>query len=216
MTNHQYVEFLNHKRSQIDIAKSVVRRDDKIWLLLGTVKEGYEPIVFRDAEFKVTNAAYASFPVLRVTAYGASPYARFYNRRLSTPEEWLHVFGSEQESKETTRQMESGVTEQVDMEKMHEMMGQSQKEANAQTANAQTNQITPVSSYKANKYEIRVVPKGFGEWSVYGMASDSKEGSGESRYVLMPSGVSRQPWEGFKEVGFRSAQSVRKGQNKTD
>ena len=216
VTNHQYVEFLNHSLSRIRVAEKVVHSDDEIWLLLGNVKEEYEPLVFRNGKFKLTHAAYASFPVLRVTAYGAYAYARFYNRRLSTPEEWLHVFGSEQESKETTRQMESGVTEQVDMEKMHEMMGQSQKEANAQTANAQTNQITPVSSYKANKYEIRVVPKGFGEWSFYGMTSNSKEGSGESRYVLMPSGVPRQPWEGFKEVGFRSAQSVRKEQNKTD
>ena len=216
VTNHQYVEFLNHKRSQIDIAKSVVRSDDEIWLLLGTVKEGYEPIVFRDPEFKVTNAAYASFPVLRVTAYGASAYARFYNRRLPTPEEWVYVFGNGQASEETTGQKEPGSGERVDMEKMHEMMGQVQNEANASMAKTLTDQLFPVSSYRTNKYEIRVVPKGFGEWSFYGMTSNSQEGPGGSDYVLMPSGVPRQPWEAFEEVGFRSAQSVRKGQNKTD
>jgi len=216
VTNHQYVEFLNHNLSRIHIANGVVSSNNEIWMLLGNVKEGYEPVVYRNEEFKLTSAVYASFPVLRVTAYGASAYARFYNRRLPTPGEWLYVFGSKQESKETTGQKELGSDEGVDMKKMHKMMGQVQIEANALMAKAQTNQLSPVSSYRANKYEIRVVPNGFTEWSFHGMTSNSKEGSRESDYVLMPSGVPRQPWEAFKEAGFRSAQSVSKKQNKTD
>ncbi len=214
VTNHQYVEFLNHNLSRIRIANGVVSSNNEIWMLLGNVKEGYEPVVFRNGKFKLTNAAYASFPVLRVTAYGASAYAWFYNRRLPTPEEWLYVFGNGQASEETTGQKELGSDERVDMEKMHEMMGEVPIEANAPMAKAQTNQLSPVSSYRANKYEIRVVPKGFGEWSFHGMTSNSREGLRESDYVLMPSGVPRQPWEAFKEVGFRSAQSVSKKQIK--
>jgi len=192
------------------VAKRVVHSDDEIWLLLGNVKEGYEPVVFRNGIFKLTNAAHASFPVLRVTAYGASAYARFYNRRLPTIVEWLYVFDNGQASEETSGQKESGVADYIDMEKMHEKMGQDQNKANAPTAKTQTNKLSPVSSYRASKYEIRVVPKGFGEWSFDGITSNSKEDPGESRYVLMPSGVPRQPWEAFEEVGFRSALSVGK------
>lgn len=211
VTNHQYVEFLNHNLSRIRVAKRVVHSDDEIWLLLGTITEGYEPVVFRNGKFELTNATYASFPVLRATAYGASAYARFYNRRLPTTEEWIYVFSNGQASEKTTGQKEFGVADNIDMEKMHGTMGQDQNKANAPVTKTQTNKLSPVSSYRANKYEIRVVPKGFGEWSFDGMTINSKEGSDESRYVLMPSGVTRQPWEAFEEVGFRSALSV--GQN---
>ncbi len=68
MTNHQYVEFLNHNLARIRLVNEVVRGDDEIWLMLGPVREDYEPIVFRDGKFKLTRAAYASFPFLRVTA----------------------------------------------------------------------------------------------------------------------------------------------------
>ena len=210
VTNHQYVEFLNHNLSRIRVANRVVHSDDEIWLLLGNIKEGYEPVVFHNGNFKLTNATYASFPVLRVTSYGASAYARFYNRRLPTIEEWLYVFSNGQASEETTGQKEPGVADNIDMEKMHERMGQDQNKANGPTASTQTIKLSPVSSYKANKYEIRAVPQGFGEWSFDGMTLNSKEGPGESRYVLMPSGVPRQPWEAFEEVGFRSAFSVGK------
>ena len=210
VTNHQYVEFLNHNLSRIRVANRVVHSGDEIWLLLGNVKEGYEPVVFHNGNFKLTNATYASFPVLRVTAYGASAYARFYDRRLPTLEEWLYVFGNGQASEETTGQEELGVADNIDMEKMHKTMGQDQNKANAPTTKTQNNKISPVSSYMPGKYEIRVVPQGFEEWSVEGMTSTSKDRLGESRYVLMPSGVSRQPWEAFEKVGFRSAFSVGK------
>ena len=77
-------------------------------------------------------------------------------------------------------------------------------------AKPQNNNLTSVSSYLTGKYEIRLLPQGFEEWSYEGMTLNSKEGPGESRYVLMPSGVPRQPWEAFEEVGFRSALSVGK------
>jgi serine/threonine-protein kinase len=210
VTNHQYVEFLNHNLSRIRVAKRVVHSNDEIWLLLGTVREGYEPVVFRNGKFELTNAAHASFLVLRVTAYGASAYARFYSRRLPTIEAWLYVFSNGLASEETAGQKGSGGADNIDMEKMHERMGQDQNKANAPVTKTQTNKLSPVSSYRANKYEIRVVPKGFGEWSFEDITSTSKEGQGESRYVLMPSGVPRQPWEAFEEVGFRSALSFAK------
>jgi formylglycine-generating enzyme required for sulfatase activity len=37
VTNHQYVEFLNHNLSRIRVARGVVRAEDEIWLLLRTI-----------------------------------------------------------------------------------------------------------------------------------------------------------------------------------
>ena len=89
--------------------KGVVRVDDEIWLLLGEVRENYGSIVFKEGEFKVNKIAYASFPVLRVTAYGASSYARFYNRRLPTYTEWLLALGNEDDQiKETVNDGAAG------------------------------------------------------------------------------------------------------------
>ena len=47
VTNHQFVEFLNHNLSRIRVERGVVRVDGEIWLFLGEVKEKYEPIVFK-------------------------------------------------------------------------------------------------------------------------------------------------------------------------
>ena len=79
VTNHQYVEFLNQNLSMIRLERGVVRVEDEIWLLLGELIDGYEPIVFQTGEFKVSKMVYASLPALRVTVYGASSYARFYS-----------------------------------------------------------------------------------------------------------------------------------------
>lgn len=210
VTNHQYVEFLNHNLARISVINDVVRSDNEIWLLLGNVMEEYEPFVFRNGKFKLTNAAYASFPAMRVTAYGATAYVRFYNRRLPTREEWVYVFDNSQTSGQTNGKKALVAPANIDMEKMHERMGQDQDKTNTPTAKTLKDQISPVSSFKANKYEIRALPKGFGEWSVNGMILNSKAVPGELDYVLMPSGVPRQPWEAFQEVGFRSVQTVNK------
>ncbi len=210
VTNHQYVEFLNHNRARISVINDVVRGNNEIWLLLGNVMEEYEPFVFRNGKFKLTNAAYASFPALRVTAFGATAYVQFYSRRLPTREEWVYVFGNSQTSEEITEKKTLVAPANIDMQKMHEMMGQDQDKTNTPTAKTLKGQISPVSSFKANKYEIRALPKGFGEWSLYGMISNSKAVPGEPDYVLMPSGVPRQPWEAFQEVGFRSVQTIGK------
>jgi serine/threonine-protein kinase len=172
VTNHQYVEFLNHKRSQVDIKKKVVRIDDKIWLLLGVVKEGYEPIVFRNGEFKLTNAAYASLPVLRVTAYGASAYARYYSRRLPSYAEWKYVQTKDSNNQKKSTASHSAV-EGDELEAMHGLS------------------------------------EGISEWGHRSLEEDPEYQGIESEFVVLPSGVIRQPWESFEKVGFRCVLSSR-------
>lgn len=89
VTNQQFVDFLNHNLSQISIESGVVKGRGANWFLLGEVRSGYEPIVYRNNEFHISDPAYASSPVLRVTGYGASAFAQFFGRRLPTPVEML-------------------------------------------------------------------------------------------------------------------------------
>ena len=53
--------------------------------------QGYEPIVFRDGRFSLKDNSYVFYPVVRVTAHGASAYVQFYGCRLPTELEWLHA-----------------------------------------------------------------------------------------------------------------------------
>ena len=206
VTNHQYVEFLNHKRSQIDIAKSVVRGDDKIWLLLGAVKEDYEPIVFRDGEFKLTSAAYASFPVLRVTAYGASAYAKFYNRRLPTYIEWLYVQAKDSSNQKNSTTSHSAV-EGKELEVMHGTMhGQIGNEFSFKGGIQK--ELYPATNFAPNKFGIRGLDEGISQWGHWSLEESPHKGI-DSEFVVLPSGVIRQPWEAFEKVGFRCVQSAR-------
>ncbi len=91
VTNHQYVEFLNQVLRRIRVENGVVYGDGQIWLMLGEVEKGYEPIVFKDGKFFIIDPGLASHPVIRVTGYGAAAYAQFYGRRLPTEAEWLYV-----------------------------------------------------------------------------------------------------------------------------
>lgn len=91
VTNHQFVDFLNEVLSKIHVENGVVISDDNIWFLLGQIMEGYEPIIFKDGRFHINNPAHAACPVVRVTAYGASAYAKFYGRRLPTSTEWAYA-----------------------------------------------------------------------------------------------------------------------------
>jgi formylglycine-generating enzyme required for sulfatase activity len=53
------------------------------------------------------------------------------------------------------------------------------------------------------KYGVRFMDNGFGEWSLRGIIVTSRQSVENADYILMPSGVIRQPWEAFEKVGFR-------------
>jgi len=207
VTNHQFVHFLNQNLSTLTVAKDVVRKDDQIWLLIGEISEGYTPIVFRNGKFDVSQASYASFPVLRVTGYGAVAYARFYGRRLPTLEEWDYAFGRNAKPQQT-QQLDGGAADSIDMEKMHSMMVQGEAEKGALTSQKPADRLSPVSNYPANKYGLRNMGNGFNEWSLHATGSGSEKLPPDFDYILMPEGVPRRPWEAFEQVGFRTANNV--------
>jgi serine/threonine protein kinase len=219
VTNHQYVEFLNKVLSKVHVERGVVQSQDEVWLLLGEVFEGYEPIVFRDGKFHVNQPEHASCPVLRVTGYGASAYARFYGRRLPTEAEWLYALVEGAEMKKTPPGNASepignagtGDSMSAMMSEMHEGT-----EAPAPGSVDLSPMPPPVMLSKPNAYGIRGLEERIGEWALWGKEASTDGQEGERQYVILrgvsggrskgtvsPSGVTRQPWEAFGDVSFR-------------
>jgi len=208
VTNHQYVEYLNHNLSRIRVERGVVHGEDEIWLLLGEVKEGYEPIVFQKGEFKVSKIAYASLPALRVTAYGASAYARYYSRRLPTYTEWLHAMGNGDLQLEETSHDSGDSPEETDMQSMHDQM-RSQGKGDVSGPQSADTKISSVVNSQPNKYGIRGLDKNIQEWGLKVSEATSRDNIREAEFVVLPSTIQRYPWEGFGEVGFRCVREVR-------
>jgi formylglycine-generating enzyme required for sulfatase activity len=208
VTNHQYVEFLNHNLSMIRIERGVARAEDEIWLLLGEVMEDYEPIVFQKGEFKVSKIAYASLPALRVTAYGASSYARFYNRRLPTNMEWLHALGNGDSDTELPSHDGGDSGKKVNGESMHGMM-QSQAKSDISRPKSPDSKLSSVINDQPNKYGIRGLNENVKEWGLRVFEATSRDNIREAEFVVLPSTIQRHPWEGFGDVGFRCVREVK-------
>jgi len=223
VTNHQYVEFLNQNLSAIRVERRVVRRDAEIWLLLGEVIEGYNPIIFRDGRFRVTNANYASFPVLRVTGLGASAYARFFGRRLPTAIEWIYTAKKGRPKRSRPPQPASGSSSGMHMGWMMESWPEEQQNVSAKPARRlkALQKLEPVLSSEPNAFGIRGMNEDIGEWALLQSEATSRAEPGEAEYVILggieaavekdeplPSLVIRQPWESFEEVGFRCVRGV--------
>lgn len=220
VTNHQYVGFLNRVLAKLIVDKGVVRSGNEIWLFLGEVTEGYEPIVFQDNAFEIKNPSHASCPVLRVTGYGAAAYARFYGRRLPTEAEWLHAVqvGVSAEGK-SPEKISEPVTE-THVPVIHSQMHAQPREA------CLRKQPTPVLLFKPDALGIRGLNGEVAEWGLRTLGSVSNEKTEEPEYLVLgghwsdaterdthPLVVPRHPWEAFEGVGFRCALNT-KGQGK--
>jgi hypothetical protein len=96
----------------------------------------------------------------------------------------------------------------MDMQKMHAMMIVDRPKTDKPPIEILAKRLSPVSAYKANKYGARFMDNGFGEWSLGGINATSRQSGENLDYILVPSGVIRQPWEAFEKVGFRCSLSV--------
>jgi formylglycine-generating enzyme required for sulfatase activity len=145
-----------------------------------------------------------------VTAAGAVAYARFYNRRLPTFEEWLYAVGHVEKAGVQPGAQDMESNEMLNMEKMHDMMLENQTRSDGPVSGNLAKRLSPVSDYTANKYGVREMDKGFSEWSLVRKSILEEEPVNSEDYMIMPSGVTRQPWEAFEEVGFRCARNIAK------
>lgn len=223
VTNHQYVDFLNHVLPRVKVENGVVRGEGKIWLLLGEISKGYEPIVYEKGEFHVQFAPYASNPVLRVTADGALAYVSFYGSRLVTETEWAYAVITGDRGKQGDS---TGVSEpsgwMMGDEEMSSGMRSGRQPA-ASTSQGSLQLPHPVLFSNPNGYGIRGLNEQVGEWAVRELKTISGEKKQERTYLVVGgqgragergeplpllSAVERYPWEAFEEVGFRCAMSV--------
>lgn len=199
VTNRQYVGFLNKVLPKLHVERGTVRREGTIWLMLGEVIKGYEPIVFRDGRFSVKDPAFAFRPVVRVTGYGAVSYAGHYGRRLPTELEWLAAMNGDGNPPKRGPENTGG----------------------APGRQPSTEPPSPVVYLTPNAYGIRGLGKIVGEWGLRSLEISAQQkpeteyvviGGLEGRFrdgtLLLP-GVARHPWEAFEEVGFRCALSIK-------
>jgi len=201
ITNHLYVEFL-HNVQRLVIKDKTVQKNGQIWLLLGEVREGYEPIVYKGGKFTIKPGA-ASNPVVRVTPAGAMAYARFYGRTLPTMAQWRRALqAGDSESLPDLATEESG-----DSRMMHST-GQSQNTARDVTGGLR---IRNVSAFESNQLGIFGLGRNVNEWTIYKPTEQQIEfhvHGGLGELGRQESYLQRQPWEAFARVGFRTVINV--------
>jgi eukaryotic-like serine/threonine-protein kinase len=87
----QFVDFLNGVKQELTVENGVVKRGGEIWLLLGEGSETHDQIIYRHDRFHVRDLKKAAQPAVRVTWYGASAYASYFDKRLPTEYEWEYA-----------------------------------------------------------------------------------------------------------------------------
>jgi serine/threonine-protein kinase len=228
VTNYKYVEFLNQVASRLKIEGEMVHGDGQPWLALAPVYGGYEPIIYRNGRFLLKDASAAAYPVVKVTGYGASAYAAFYDKRLPTEAEWLHAAGRgkipvqngadvqqtpSRGSNDLKKEMESwvgGFGDDTDVR------SESSGEAVADVFGPKrATQIPyPVTRFVPNADGIRGLNQNVSEWVIRQVLSTTSSpqfaivgglrGTMLQASTLFP-GIAQDPSGAFEDVGFRCA-----------
>jgi len=229
VTNYQFVAFLNQVLKDIRVEQGVVKGRGKIWLFLGEARKGYEPIMYRNGRFHINNPAHADLPVIRVTGYGASAYARFFHRRLPTAREWAYAVskGTLDTTPISTAPVganEGKASAEGSNQTMTAMMKTMQGETTTAHVHPSGGQPSPlpesVTLSKPNGLGVRGLNGDIGEWGVRTSISPGVKSENDTEYVVLgglgsrakkgPSlsaSLIRKPWEAFEEVGFRCVRS---------
>ena len=187
VTNHQFVEFLRSVPG-VKVQDGAVMGNKEIWLLLGEVTAGYEPILFQNGAF-VLPPTFALNPVVRVSALGAQAYARNYGLTLPTKEQWSHA-------------------EELGGASSAAPGGKPLAKAVALAEAASANKLLPVILASPNALGIRGLGKNVREWvRVSDKDADSEffVVGGMTKDQGPQTHLRRQPWEAFFDVGFRTA-----------
>lgn len=194
ITNYQYVEFLRKNKERLDVRGKAVYGDGKLWLLLGEVIEGYEPIAYKKGKFILKPEAAAS-PVVRITALGASAYASNYGRRLPSIAEWrLAQAESEKSMARPLEAAPSATGSTLALEPGPALKGLSPSPFPLSESTAKRFQITEMGA-KVNEWTTVQSQTGILEYHVLG---------GIDFQLSAKDHYERQPWEAFPNVSFRT------------
>jgi len=226
VTNYQFVAFLNQVLADIHVEQGVVKGRGKIWFFLGEAREGYEPVMFRNGRFHINKPAHAAWPVIRVTGYGASAYARFFHRRLPTAREWAYAVSKGTPDTTSISTAPAGAIEgKTTGEALDQMMKNMHGDATTSHQNPSAGQASSlpasVTNSEPNGLGIRGLNGNIGEWGVRTLTPPGVKGENDVEYVVLgglgnrpgkaaalPAPLIRKPWEAFEEVGFRCVRSV--------
>jgi len=206
VTNHLYAQFLNDVDG-VQVENNSVLWNGRLFLLLGEVREGYEPISFKDGKFRVKPSDVAK-PVVRVTPIGALAYARFYGKTLPLMEQWwLAVkYNHDQNLVKGT----SSTRPQMEMWGGSWNRGSMMKEQNFHSEsinNSQNSELQPVTQTTANQFGVQGLEQNVNEWTMsYGLdgTPEFHFHGGVGELEGRESYLKRQPWEAFSRVGFRT------------
>jgi formylglycine-generating enzyme required for sulfatase activity/tRNA A-37 threonylcarbamoyl transferase component Bud32 len=228
VTVHHFAEFLNAVKNELTVQEGVVKHNDEIWYLLGEEPENQSQILYRHDRFHVRDVEKAAQPILRVTWFGASAYARYYGERLPTEYEWEYAAreqklpaGKEQESKSgadaSLGSRESAVRDMpTAMDSHHGIRAPAQKPTskgpetlpNKFQLKGMEGKIKEWVSQAENGQSFTKVPVGRQDENypslVIGKSFVKKEGGGKGIIKIFS-----YPWEGFFDVGFRCARSIK-------
>ena len=210
VTNQQFVDFLNQNLSRIGFEKGVVKGDGANWFLLGEVHAGYEPIVYQNEKFHISDPAHAANPVMRVTGYGAAAFSSFEGRRLPTENELLYVIIKGASQLNTEESLDNWKDESLPRD-----------QSASTNAESQTSEgVFPAAYFTPNTLGIRGLNAKIGEWVLESSTESSEDQTTVNQYAVLggmegtpsnsslPESVARFPWEGFEEIGFRTAKTA--------
>jgi hypothetical protein len=91
ITNQQYIGFLNSNMNRVKIVDTDVLLDGRLALKISEKIRNYKPITFDGQKFIIKEPMHSACAVLLVTGYGAEAYAKYFNLRLPSPQEWIYV-----------------------------------------------------------------------------------------------------------------------------
>lgn len=222
ITVHHFAEFLNNVKDSLTVEKGLVKRDGEIWFLLGQGTDPQDQIIYGYERFLLRDPENAGRPVVRVSWYGATAYAKHYGERLPTVFEWELAARTDKldkpfpsnKKKRTSHPMEEGKSS-GDMEDIHmNHMG-----SNPDSLHGINNKVpgrTGISESREREANIKEWVVQVKDDQVMGRPPLKGQGSaGYSSLVIGKSSTSgdsttqkmtrsfRYPWEGFFDVGFR-------------
>jgi len=219
VTYHHFAEFLNEMKEQLVVENGIVKNKNEIWFYLGEGTASDERIIFKHGRFLLPDTEFASIPVVRVTWYGASAYARHYGKRLLTESEWTYV---------VSKHLISGkepLGEKVDIPQIITDRTSPDSQMHTHMMDMHETSGTDESRSRTPDYPVPRNPgENFKEWIIRNdMGQESIYEDRPKENILYPSLVGatpqypgqqfknfRYPWEAFPDVGFRCAISLGK------
>jgi len=234
VTNHHFADFLNEVKESLNVENGVVKNNSEIWYYLGKGTEPYEQIIYDHGRFHLRDAAYAAYPIVRVTWYGASAYARHYDKRLVTESEWAYAFSDKNLLKKIflasktyslpTKTEHAPPGTDIHTQMMTQMMTQvdTPTGGNGTSVNPPAGQHLREDTHARTASDDAIDLKNVKEWATQANVNQrEKNEAGARENINYPSLVIdkslrhgpasksfRYPWEAFFDVGFRCAQTL--------